>query len=57
MSSSALTPLPESATASSRCTGLGGSPGTIPTRRRVHTAAGPGVLQSPRAKRHSTAPR
>ena len=40
-SSSELTPLPKSAAAATRCSGVGSSPGTTGTARRTHTVAGP----------------
>src|SRR5215210_4000440 len=48
-------PFPESATASTRCSGVGGSPETTSTFRRVQAVAGPGTNQPPAAKRSSTA--
>jgi hypothetical protein len=53
--STPLTPFPESATASTRCSAVGASPATTGTRRRVHAVAGPGTSQPPSVKRNSTA--
>ena len=46
-SSGALTPLPPSAATSTRCSGVGSSPSTRATRRRIQTVAGPGLEERP----------
>ena len=56
-SSSLESPLPLSATASTRVSGLGSSSGTSGWRSRVHAVAGPSAPKRPSAKRHSTADR
>lgn len=54
-SSVALTPLPESATTSTRCRGESASPATTGTRERIQTTAGPGSTNPPRTNLYSTA--
>ena len=49
------TPFPKSATAATRWSGDGSSPATTGTRRRNHTAAGPGTHSSPTIGLISTA--
>ena len=50
-------PLAESATATSRSSGLGSSPSTRPTRSLVHTVAGPADSNEPSTQYHSMASR
>ena len=54
-SSGALTPLPPSAASSTRWSGEICSPSTRATRERIHTVAGPGSRNLPRAKTISMA--
>src|SRR6266511_4312177 len=54
-SSTALTPLPESAAISTRVSGEGSSPGSSGWRMRIQTVAGPGSRNDPLTKRHSMA--
>ena len=55
--SSLLKPLPLSATASTRTSGVGSSSGTSGWRRRAQAVEGPGSPNAPVTKRHSTADR
>ena len=54
-SSGALTPLPPSAATITRWSGVNSSPSTRATRGRIHTVAGPGSRNFPRAKTISIA--
>ena len=50
-----LTPLPESATTRTRCSGVGSSPATSGWRILIQTVAGPGSVKAPLMNLYSTA--